>query len=120
VFLVRVYHIVPAAKDVTDSLVRYPLILVCLVALWLLPYLLRGGSVPGAVRPLLGFAAVSVVAAGAAAYLPLLPYRGQVPAGRELRALATLAIGVCFYLCACLLPESEARRRKPCHSRGRR
>ena len=86
--------------------------LVGLVVLGLGPYLLRGGKLPGLVRPLLGFGIVCLLSAGAAAILPLLPYKGQVPAGREVRSLATLAIGLAFYLCASVLPDTDARRRE--------
>jgi O-antigen ligase len=82
-----------------------------LVLVWLLPYLVRGGRLPGAVNPLFAFAAVSVLSAGAAAFLPILPYKGQVPPARELRALATLAIGLAFYVTASVLPDTEESRR---------
>jgi hypothetical protein len=85
--------------------------LVALVAFGLAPYMFRGGKLPGTVRPLLGFALVSFLSAGAAAVLPLLPYKGQFPAGREIRALTTLAIGLGFYLCAVLAPDTDERRR---------
>jgi hypothetical protein len=64
------------------------------------------------VSPLFAFAAVSVLAAGAAAFLPILPYKGQTLWGREVRALATLAIGLAFYVVASVLPDSEESRRK--------
>ncbi|HMK08197.1 MAG TPA: hypothetical protein VK449_04110, partial [Anaerolineales bacterium] len=82
-----------------------------LILVWYLPYLVRGGRLPSPVKPLLAFAAVSLIAAGAAAFLPILPYKGQVPAAREVRALVTIAIGVAYYLTASTLPDSEARRR---------
>jgi O-antigen ligase len=85
--------------------------LVGLVLLWLVPYLLRGGRAPGLVKPLVGFALLAVLSAGAAAFLPILPYKGQVWFGREARALATLAVGMGFYLCASLLPDTEERLR---------
>ena len=89
-----------------------PLIpLVGLVVIWLIPYLLMGGRLPAVAKPLLVFAALSVLSAGAAAFLPILPFKGQVPLSRELRALATLAIGLAFYLCASVLPDTEERRR---------
>ena len=85
--------------------------LIAIVILGLIPYFLRGGTLPGVVRPLVGFAIVAVLSAAVAAALPLLPYKGQTPAGREVRALATLAIGLSFYLAAVLLPDSDARKR---------
>jgi len=85
--------------------------LAALVLLWLAPYILRGGKLPGSFKPLLAFAVVSVVAAGMAAFLPIIAYKGQVPITREARALATLAIGLAFYLAAAILPDSDLRRR---------
>jgi hypothetical protein len=82
-----------------------------LVLLWIVPYLVRGGRLPGVVNPLFAFAAVSVLSAGAAAFLPILPFKGQVSGARELRALATLAIGLAFYVTASVLPDTEERRR---------
>jgi O-antigen ligase len=85
--------------------------LAALVLLWLAPYILGGGKLPGLVKPLLAFAIVSIGAAGMAAFLPILAYKGQVPITREARALATLAIGLAFYIAAAILPDSERRRR---------
>ena len=85
--------------------------LAALVLLWLAPYILRGGKLPGSFKPLLAFAVVSIVAAGTAAFLPILAYKGQVPITRGARALATLAIGLAFYLAAVILPDSDPRRR---------
>jgi O-antigen ligase len=85
--------------------------LAALVLLWLAPYILRGGKLPVSFKPLLAFAVVSIVAAGLAAFLPILAYKGQVPITREARALATLAIGLAFYLAAAILPDSDPRRR---------
>jgi O-antigen ligase len=85
--------------------------LAALVLLWLVPYILRDGKLPGPIKPLLAFAVVSLAAAGMAAFLPILAYKGQVPIAREARALATLAIGLAFYLAAAVLPDSERRRR---------
>jgi hypothetical protein len=82
-----------------------------LVLLWLVPYLVRGGRLPGAVNPLLAFAAVSLLSAGAAAFLPILPYKDQAIPTRELRALATLAIGLAFYVTASVLPDTDEKRR---------
>ena len=96
---------------VGDSSV-YPLsglILVGLVFVWLVPYVLGNGRFPGHVRPLLLFTLLSVLSAGIGLTLSLGPYKGTDPVHREIRALATLGIGVCFYLCAVTLPDSERR-----------
>lgn len=98
---------------VGDSSV-YPLsalILFFLIWLWLIPYALKNGRFPMPVRPLLLFAALAVVSAAFGLSLTILPYKGQTPLSREARALITLGIGLCFYLCSSTLPHSERRLR---------
>lgn len=97
---------------VGDASSVYPLsalILVPLVAIWLIPYVLADGRFPGHVRPILLFGLLAVLSAAIGLALPLGPYKGQAPLGREMRALVTLGIGICFYLCAITLPDSERR-----------
>jgi hypothetical protein len=79
--------------------------------LWLAPYVFTGGRVPGVSKPLLAFALVAILSAGLAVFLPILPYKGEVPSGRVVRALATLAIGLTFYFTASVLPATEDQRR---------
>jgi O-antigen ligase len=85
--------------------------LLLLVALWLLPYLLRRGNLPTAAWPLVAYGGVAIMAAAAASFLPLEAYKGQTPLAREVRALATLAIGLAFYFTASCLPSSSERLR---------
>ncbi|MGH2619901.1 MAG: O-antigen ligase family protein, partial [Anaerolineales bacterium] len=77
--------------------------LVVLVAAWLIPYLLRGESLPSEAGPLLLFALVAVSSSLLAQFLPIGPYKGQAVLSRSLRGLATLGIGLCFYLVASLI-----------------
>ncbi len=102
----------PLVRNYVGDSSVYPLsalILFILVLTWLVPYVVANGRFPAHVRPLLLFALLAVLSAGIGLTLPLGPYKGQVPWSRELRALATLGIGVCFYLCAVSLPDSERR-----------
>ncbi|MGA9192005.1 MAG: O-antigen ligase family protein [Anaerolineales bacterium] len=102
----------PLVRNYVGDSSVYPLsalILVFLVLAWLIPYILGDGRFPGHVRPLLLFALLAVLSAGIGLTLPLGPYKGTLPLSRELRALATLGIGVCFYLTAVTLPDSERR-----------
>ncbi len=102
----------PLVRNYVGDSSVYPLsalILILLVLTWLVPYVLADGRFPGHVRPLFLFVLLAVLSAGIGLTLPLGPYKGTVPMSRELRALATLGIGVCFYLCAVSLPDSERR-----------
>jgi O-antigen ligase len=83
-----------------------------LVAVWLVPALLRGRKLPAPVIPLLVFVCIAVLAAAVALGLRILPLHGASVIGREARALLTLGIAVGFYLCAALLP-AEQRRIRP-------
>ncbi len=87
-----------------------PMALIPLAALcfaWLLPHLLSGGKLPAAFWPLLAFGLLALLSGVLALNLPLLPYKGQSVLSREIRALATLAFGLAFYLCASILPSNE-------------
>lgn len=84
-----------------------PLMGLCLV--WMGPHLVRGGRLPAQSGPILAFALLSVVSAAAATALPIEAYKGQTALAREVRAMATLAIGLAFYLSAALVPDSESR-----------
>ena len=90
-----------------------PLALVPLVGLslvWLGPRLLRGGRLPAPFAPLLAFALLGVASSAAATALPIDAYKEQTALAREVRGMATLMIGLAFYLCAATIPDSEARR----------
>ena len=82
-----------------------------LVAIWLVPALLRGRRLPVLVAPLLLFAAIAILSAGVGLGLGILPVRGTSVLGRELRALLTLALALGFYLGAALLPGERGRLR---------
>lgn len=85
--------------------------LVLLVPLWLLPDLAEGGPISFVVWPLLGFCLAALLAAGVAWFLPLAEFKGQTVFKREVRALATLAVGVGLYLLATRYTSDPDRRR---------
>ncbi len=104
----------PLVREYVGDSSVYPLsalILFFLIWLWLIPYVLKNGRFPAPVRPLLLFAALALVSAAFGLSLTILPYKGQNPLSREIRALITLGIGLCFYLCSSTLPHSERRLR---------
>lgn len=104
----------PAIAERFGAITVAPLSLVplaVLIVLWLAPDLVRGGRLPFIVWPLIVFALIGVLSAGAALFLPLEPFKGQTVPRREVRALTTLAIGVAFYLCAARFPTTSRRRR---------
>lgn len=82
-----------------------------LVVVWLVPDLWKSGRLPFVVWPLVLFGLVSVLAAGAAWFLPLEPFKGQTVMRRELRALITLGLGLGFYFCASRFPTTSSRRK---------
>jgi O-antigen ligase len=105
----------PLVRDFVGDSSVYPLsaiILFFLALAWLIPYVLSDGRFPAQVRPLLLFAALALASAAVGLMLPLFPYKGQTPISREIRALLTLGIGICFYLCVSTLPDSERRIRQ--------
>ncbi|MCX6071835.1 MAG: O-antigen ligase family protein, partial [Chloroflexi bacterium] len=83
-----------------------------LMAIWLIPALLRGRKIPPLVVPFLVFACIAVLSAAVGLWRGILPVRGVSVIGREARALLTLGIALGFYLCAALLP-AEQRRIRP-------
>jgi O-antigen ligase len=83
--------------------------LIVLSVVWLGPRLVRGGRLPALSGPLLAFALLAVVSAAAATALPIEGYKGQTPLTREIRAMATLAIGLAFYLSSAVVPDSESK-----------
>jgi hypothetical protein len=54
---------------------------------------------------------LAAVSSAASLMLPLDPYKGQTVLTRSFHGMATLAVGLCFYLCATLLPSGPDRLR---------
>jgi len=80
-----------------------------LVAIWLVPVLLRGRKIPMLAIPLSLFAGLALLSAAVGLGQRILPMRGASVIGRETRALLTLGIALGFYLCATLLPGEQRR-----------
>jgi hypothetical protein len=72
--------------------------MVFLLIIWLVPYLLRSGTLPRQVIPLLAFGVAALVSGAVAFFLPFPAYKGTTLPRSEFKALATLLVGVCFYL----------------------
>jgi O-antigen ligase len=71
-----------------------------LFVFWLLPKLLRGGSLPRQVVPLLVLLLVFVLASAASFWLEVPPWRGRAPQREMLDAFITLAAAAMVYLVA--------------------
>lgn len=85
------------------------LLAILLVVGWLLPAAWRGLRLPGAVLPLLAFAACALIVSLAAFFLPLPVFR-DVPIWRsELEGFLTLGMGICIFLAAAALPSRPER-----------
>jgi O-antigen ligase len=78
---------------------------------WLGGYLVRRGALPAEMRPMLLFGSVAAICTAAGLLLPLGPYKGQTALTRGTHGLATVFIGLCFYLCASLFPSDSPRLR---------
>ncbi len=97
----------PLVSRLIGSSMVAPLSLLPLLALlfaWFVPYLFRSGSLPYQVTPLLGFSLVSLASAAGAFFLPFPPYKSANLPHSEVEALATLVVGICFYLVAAAWP----------------
>ncbi|RPJ42983.1 MAG: hypothetical protein EHM21_12140 [Chloroflexi bacterium] len=91
----------PLVARLTGSQMVAPLSflpMLILLAIWLVPFLLRSGKFPGQVVPLLAFLAVVLISAAAAFFMPFPVYKGATLLRSEFKALATLLVGSCFYL----------------------
>jgi len=82
-----------------------------LLIVWVIPRLLQGHPLPALSGPLFAFVGIAVLASAASMFLELYPFLGQPVAGRSLRALATLGIGLTFFLTAATYPTTEGRLR---------
>jgi len=69
-----------------------------LVAIWLLPYLIRRGKLPVEIIPLLYFVLIAVIISTSAFFLDGLYTRGRDFFDQTIRAFITLAIGLAFYI----------------------
>lgn len=95
-----------------DSVSPLPLLpLIGLVVLWLIPWVVRLRPLPRLAWPLLLLLLIGLIAAAQGVWLPLLPFKDQTAITRAVRALATMVIGLSFYLCASTFPSDDRRLR---------
>lgn len=89
----------PALSKIGNTLVA-PASLIPLVWLsaWLVLYLTRGGKIPNESIPLLFFSSTATISSAMAFALDIPPFKNKAIPGEEATALATLAIGILFYL----------------------
>ncbi len=85
------------------------IILFLIVATWLLPYLLKNGTVPRQALPFLGFVMVALISTCLASFGAVPPYKDASMIRQQIVAVLTLAVGTCFYLVAMLWPSDENR-----------
>ena len=82
--------------SMTGPLSAIPLVILMLI--WLLPYLLRRGSLPSEILPLLYFSLIALIISGGAFFLDGFYSRGRDFFDQSLRAFITLGIGLSFYI----------------------
>jgi O-antigen ligase len=85
------------------------LLLPLLVLGWLAPLVLRRGVLPRQSLPLLGFAMVALLATLLSTFIAHPAYKGISPLNSEIKAVITLAVGLCFYLVAATYPVTARR-----------
>lgn len=104
----------PLVARLTGSSMVAPLSLlpaVVLALVWFLPYLLRGGKLPPQVKPLFAFGLAAVIASAASMFIVFPAYKGAEIPESGLKALATLGVGICFYLVIIAWVDNENRLR---------
>ncbi len=79
------------------------------LVIWMLRYFLRGGRLPAETSPLLLFGALAALSSALSLALPLEPYKGLTALSRILHGMATLGIGLAFYLSAVIFPAGPRR-----------
>jgi len=94
--------------ETVSPLSLIPLLL--LIPLYLVPFLLRReSSMPAEVKPLALFLVLAVVSSAASLALGIEPYKGQTVLERVVHGMATLAVGISFFLAALVIPRNEAK-----------
>ena len=102
------------AKLVRTNTIAAPAALLALWLLiaWLIPYLVRGGMLPGQVLPFFGILAVQILASARSFFLEIPPFRGASPLAEMGDAFVTLIVGSAFYLLAATWPRDSIRLHK--------
>jgi hypothetical protein len=81
--------------------------LLILILIWVILGLFRGRIYPRLSWPLLLFFMVALIASALAFFQPLLPYKGLNLFSREIRAVITLIVGLCYYLIASSISSTQ-------------
>lgn len=100
-------------KIVRSSTVASPslLLLAVMLVLWLVPYLLRRGRLPGAFWPLEAFALAALLSWAASFFLGTPSYKDVSVISEGAQAFITLAIGLAYYLVSTTWVSSSERLR---------
>lgn len=85
--------------------------MLALVVLWLPWRVRRESSLPSPMTALAAFVVAALASSALAHFLPIPPRFGETLLSREIRAIFTLAMGLGFYLVACLLPRTPGQAR---------
>jgi hypothetical protein len=83
--------------------------LALLILVWFLPYVLLRGTLPLHSLPILGFTLVAVLASAAALFLPIPSFKDAPLVSNTIQALATLLVGLAFYLVSATWISDEKR-----------
>ena len=95
---------------IVAPLAAIPLVLLILV--WLLPYLLRRGSLPGETIPLTVFFLVSLAISAAAFFFDVTYIKDKTLLSQTVRSLIPVAIGAAFYFAFAAWPKDEPTLKK--------
>jgi hypothetical protein len=88
------------------------ILLLFIVVFWLLPYFIKGGSLPRQTIPLLAFVLACVLSSALAYFMPLPAFKQIDLLRGNLQGLLTLAIGISFYLVLSTWPAASDERFK--------
>ncbi|HEY59429.1 MAG TPA: O-antigen ligase family protein [Anaerolineae bacterium] len=88
------------------------LILALLVIIWLVPWIVSGKPLPYQTIPLLVFVCVVLISSALSFFIEIPPYKGIPIFRNDFHALATLAIGVCFFFIASTFPQDNGLLKK--------
>ena len=81
--------------------------LIGLVILWLIPYLYKGGTLPIQSIPLIVFFCVALLSTVAAFFIDIPTYKDFSVLSSNFQSIATLMIGICFYLVVSTFPKDD-------------